>query len=552
MRTPSDPGRFPRARRLRRISLPILALAALLLPAAYPSQPAAAQARPRPIPKAVATPAAPARSELRQKITERYEVLPVRGGLLLKPRSSRVGVHSIELTGGAGGTGGADATDANIAVNGETVTPSVLRAWLGDDAPAVLELAALAPAERRQLFGLAAEAEGAARVPPAGAASTLPPPKPTPPAAAPSGESGDKGEKGTEPATPTVPEPPEPPAPPTSISSGPQVRVGGGVTVRENEVAEDVVAIGGPVHMDGEATGDVTAIGGSVTINGKVGGGVSAVAGSVRLGPKAEVMGDITCVLGHIEADPAAKVHGAKTEVTPGEVITGRHRLGRHGVNIDLWPFRSAFRFIDHLVWMILLGLLSCFFLLVARPTVERLEARIAAEPWKAGLAGFLSQIFFLPLLIVVTVVLIISIVGCALLVLYPFLFLALFVAGLLGYAAVAYRVGRLFEGRFSDRFGNPYFAALLGVVVIESLCLLGRLFDVAGFLSPIAGLFLAAGVIVQYCAWTVGFGAFVLDRMERGFRRRPTEPPAPVPPPPPPPPAPVTPPPREPWEAEP
>ena len=102
---------------------------------------------------------------------------------------------------------------------------------------------------------------------------------------------------------------------------------------------------------------------------------------------------------------------------------------------------------------VMLLALLTCLILLVARPTVDRLDARVVAEPWKAGLVGLLSQIFFLPLLLVATLVLIISIVGCAIILLYPFLFLGLIVAALVGFTAVAYRVGRLFESRFERNF---------------------------------------------------------------------------------------------------
>ncbi|HEV7516397.1 MAG TPA: polymer-forming cytoskeletal protein [Thermoanaerobaculia bacterium] len=524
---PSDPARTASARRWRRISFSALApiaLAALLLSAAVP---ATAQLRPRPA--APAASATPERAHLRQTIQRLYEVLPVRGGLLLKPRTSKVGVKTIELAGG------------NIAVNGEPVTASVLRAWLGDDAPAVLQLSEIPPTEGRQLFGLsAAEAEGAApTVPAAKSSEDLPNPRaktaPAEPADADATE---------ETAAPTPPEPPEPPTSPTAVRSGPRVRVGGGVRVEANEIAEDVVAIGGPVHVDGEATGDVTAIGGSATINGKVGGGVTAVAGSVHLGPKADVSGDVTSVMGHIDAAPGAKIHGTKTEVSPGEVMAGRHR----NVHVNVGPFRGPAHFVGHVMSTVLLALLACLILLVARPTVERLDARVIAEPWKAGLVGFLSQLFFLPLLLVVTLVLVISIVGCALLLLDPFLVLALLVAALVGFTAVAYRVGRLFESRFQRAFGSPYVALLVGIVMIEGLSLLGRFFDLVPFMGFLAVLFLMIGGIVLYCAWTVGFGVFVLDRWDRGFRRQPAYPLVPAEPLPPPPPAPVEPP-REPWE---
>lgn len=83
----------------------------------------------------------------------------------------------------------------------------------------------------------------------------------------------------------------------------------------------------------------------------------------------------------------------------------------------------------------------------------------------KSGLVGFLSQIFMLPLTVVTIVVLVITIVGIPFLLLLPFvaLALALCVVALVGFKAVAQRLG----GMALTRFGGPsgaYFATVLGV----------------------------------------------------------------------------------------
>src|SRR5689334_11509573 len=54
------------------------------------------------------------KSDLRRTIESRYEVLPVSGGVLLKPRKAQAGVRTIEVTGN------------QIAVNGEVVGPRTL------------------------------------------------------------------------------------------------------------------------------------------------------------------------------------------------------------------------------------------------------------------------------------------------------------------------------------------------------------------------------------------------------------------------------------------
>jgi len=534
MRTPSDFERPASFRRLWRTALLVLALAALALPAST----VLAQLRPRPVPSAE-------QSQLRQTLERLYEVLPVHGGLLLKPRVSRNGVRSLEVRGSA------------IAVNGEPVTPSVLRAWLGDDAPAVLALSELGPLAGRKLFGLsttdvpatpgtagAAGGTGDQEIPP------TPPAKPAAPGspAAESSEAPDAAKAGdTAVDKPDTPEPPEAPEPPThiptaSVSSGPQVRVGGSVTVESGEVVEDAVAVGGSVRVRGEVTGDVAATGGSVWIDGKVGGSVTAVAGSVHLGPKADVGGEITCILGHIDADPAAKVRGTKTEVSPGEFLMGRHR--HRDMPFVVWPFLGIGWFFGPALAILLTG----FTLLVARPTVERLERRLAAQPWESGGVGLLASIAFFPAVAIATVL-----TCCLLLILYPVLFLLVLAIGVLGYTVVAYRLGRWSAERFRGSHSlHPFLATLVGIAWIEGFTVLGHLLSLGDVASGfLAFFFLAIGKFVFLCAMVFGSGVVLLDRFSTGWRRMPPMPPAPPVPGPPAPPIPPTPPapPSEPWE---
>ena len=98
------------------------------------------------------------RSDLRRALESRYEVLPVSGGVVLKPRQPKAGIRTVEVTGD------------EIAVNGERVNANILRDWLGADADAVIRLQGLSAADQRQLFGLTGEAAAA---PPA-----LEPPRP--------------------------------------------------------------------------------------------------------------------------------------------------------------------------------------------------------------------------------------------------------------------------------------------------------------------------------------------------------------------------------------
>ncbi len=459
---------------------------------------------------------------LRQELLSRYEVLPLRDGVMLRPRTERAGVRSIEVSGAA------------IAVNGERVSESVLRAWLAEDSGPLLRLLALPVAERRALFGFGAS--GGAASPGTGDSATVEGSDNT-------GDS-DRGESSPEsdaagsgaveiPPIPEAPAAPEEPEAPlgegddsnseADVRIGTLVRFAGSARVDADEQAEEVVVIGGPAIIDGAVQKEVTAIGGRVTVNGRVGGDVVAVGGSVRLGPKAEVDGDVTSVGGSVERAPGARVHGRINEAAGiGPRI---HIGGRDDEDFDFWPVWGPFAGAMHLMWSILalaiLALIVAVTVIVARDPVSRVEAKLVTEPWQSGLAGFLAQLLFIPLFVAVTVVLVVSIVGIPLLILYPFLFLALILGGLVGFSAVCLRVGRLIDRRFDRQFGSVVATALVGLFAIEILQILGNLFDLgSGPLSLFGWFFSFSGFLVAYAAWTFGFGAMILTRFGLGPRR--------------------------------
>jgi cytoskeletal protein CcmA (bactofilin family) len=451
------------------------------------------------------------RGDLRRALESRYEVLPVSGGVVLKPRQPKAGIRTVEVTGD------------QIAVNGERVNANILRDWLGADADAVIRLQGLSAADQRQLFGISGET--AARPP----ASTSEVPDEAATSDEPATSDVDVTETTTEaPEAPAAPEAPEAPEAselriPSRHNAGSRINVGGSVHVRQNETADDAVAIGGSVDVDGEVSDGVTAIGGDVRIEGKASGDVVSVGGSVYLGPHAVVNGDVTSVGGSIERSPGATINGATSEVDMGHFL--RNRGFRHGPfwrghgHWGLW--NGVSNLLGSLMSLVLTGLLVCLVLLVARRPLERVDRQLAAQPWRAAAVGLAGSIFFWPLLAVLTVLLAITIVGCALFLLYPFLLLYVALLLLLGYATAAYRLGRWLEIRFNRNFGGPYAAALVGVVSLQIWHVLGNLFDLMpgpfSFFSFMTSLF---GSLVTTAALVTGFGAVILSRfgLEPGY----------------------------------
>jgi len=456
------------------------------------------------------------RAELRRVVEQRYEVLPIRDGVLLKPRVERLGVRSIEVAGDS------------LAVNGERLSAEVLRAWLAEEAEPILRLHRLPAGERRALFGLPADA-GAAAVP-APSAEALP-------EAVPPGESTEIPE-GEEPLAGIPPVPPEPPAPPDFTDlpqqrSGSRVSITQNVVVEKGEVASEAVAVAGSVRVDGEVRGDVVAVGGSATINGRVGGEVTAVGGSVRLGPEAEVMHNVTSVGGRVERAEGAQVHGEVNEVSLWSA--GGRRAWRRGwdpdPDIDIGGDGEVGEFLGSIVWMAFLALIGAVALLLARGPIERIERQVATDAWRSAAVGFLVQLLILPITLVVSIVLLVSVIGWPLFLLYPFIALGLLIAAFLGFVGVALRLGRWLEGRFGRAFVSPYFAVFAGVVLIQLWWTVGRLLGVFdGFLGPIAGFTMLFGFLAQYLAWTTGLGAALLAWSESRRERRRVAPPPPPP----------------------
>lgn len=315
-----------------------------------------------------------------------------------------------------------------------------------------------------------------------------------------------------------------------------QVSFGSSVIVAEDEIGRAVVSIGGSVRVDGEVLEDAVAIGGPVRVNGTVSGTAVSVGNSVYLGPEAKV-GDVVAVGGRVHREPGAEVYGQVNEVAigrsiqvgwwPFDVASGR------AYDIDDFrynPFEMVFETFWGVLCILILLLFASGFVLLARKPLERVERKVRNEPFQAGLAGFLAQILCGPFFLLVILILVISIIGIPLLILVPIAVLALLVAAFMGYTAVAYRLGQWLRERFGwDFAASPYLALAVGVIVLQVWSLISDLLDHGHgplwFFAIMLGIF---GFMVQYLAWTVGFGAVLLTRFgtSDSWRREPGPPP--------------------------
>ena len=166
----------------------------------------------------------------------------------------------------------------------------------------------------------------------------------------------------------------------------------------------------------------------------------------------------------------------------------------------------------------------------LGRDYMDRAAAIATTEAFKAGAVGFVSQVLFIPLLIITIVVLVMTIIGIPLLFALPFVILALALAGLVGFSGVSHRVGEFVFTRLGWNGENPYIVTMVGVVIVMSPVLLSRLASLGGGLMfPFSVALGILGAVVEYVAWTVGFGAVALSRFRKS-RNQMVVPPAPVP----------------------
>lgn len=407
---------------------------------------------------------------LKARVERQWQVVPLREGLLLVPRVSIPGVEGIELSG------------RSVAVDGREVSDAELRERLGDRAEAILGLMALGSTERVALFSKQ--------------------PAPVEPEAATEPGSGWDDREGAEVRT----------------SRGARVRIGGDVFVGEDERIGD----------------EVVAIFGSATVRGKVRGDVVAVFGDVRLGPKAEVGGEVTAVGGEIVREEGARVYGAVNEVSIGIPRISVNVPDVSPVHVEFpWTHRSWPRllagaaFVGMSLRMLAVALLAFVVVLVAPGAVAKIRGTLERAPAQSLLAGVVGGVLIPPAFIALCVVLLVSVIGIPLLALVPFILLAVLVAWAVGFTAVAWSLGARLTGA-SDQDGRPYGSLVLGLAAVWALSLVGRaIWWMNGSLSWPIAILVGAGFAIELIAGAWALGALLLTWFNRSTA--PAPPPVPT-----------------------
>lgn len=230
----------------------------------------------------------------------------------------------------------------------------------------------------------------------------------------------------------------------------------GGDAYAEDEVGGAVVAIGGNATANGNVEGPVVAIGGHAIVRGEVGVKVVAIIGDVTIGSNAIVRAEVVSIGGKVHVEPGAQVEGKITEVGLGPLL-----IPLKGMADWLKHCAVKFRLLAPQAswfWVIPgLYLLGYVFITVAFPRpVAACGREITQRPATTFLLGLLTELL-VPLIVAVLAMTGIGAIAV------PFIYVALFVGGLVGKAALFQFLGRQIVRLFGIQMPPPVLALLLG-----------------------------------------------------------------------------------------
>jgi len=272
------------------------------------------------------------------------------------------------------------------------------------------------------------------------------------------------------------------------------------------------------IERDEEVTDAAVVVGGSLNVEGRVRDGVVVVGGNLHLAATADVRGDVVLVGGTLTRDPGAQLSGGINYVSFGE--WSRRNFGlfpsvRFGEFGGRWLSLAG-----TLARVSTLGVLMVLMLIVARAPVARVGRAALAEPLRAFVIGLVAEIFFLPMLIAAAIGLAMTIIGIPFLaILVPIAIVLALFAFVLGFTALACRLGEWIEDRLGWQPGNAFVATALGFIVLLAPALVARFVDVLAVGAwPLTIVLVTIGLTVEFMAWTTGLGAAITTGLGRWY----------------------------------
>jgi hypothetical protein len=262
--------------------------------------------------------------------------------------------------------------------------------------------------------------------------------------------------------------------------------ISGDVTIGPGERWRDVVAIRGNVRLEeGSSARQVTAVLGNVEIGpgATVEKEVVAVGGNVHVATGAHVGNDAVSVGGEVSIDPGGTVDGQEVSVSvPGFAGLVGLASPSSGVSKAISPLLKVGQALAKFVVFFLVGLLL---LALAPARLDRVTASLTRAPVRDVLVGVLGTLA-MPVL---TVLLVVTVVG---ILLVPVQLIAILVAAILGYTALALFIGRALPIRTEKATAVVQLAVGTAIVVVISEI------PFVGILAMVTAWFLVFGAVLR------------------------------------------------------
>jgi hypothetical protein len=322
-----------------------------------------------------------------------------------------------------------------------------------------------------------------------------------------------------------------PPGPPSGADS--RSVYTGDHTVEAGETVDDVVVVGGDLHVRGTVTGDAVVVGGQLFLDeaGLIEGDATVTGGSIvenggRIRGEMRMLeggpGDVrlgTGADGDNEAEFRASAAREMREVREARDDGRRPFLSR--------GFRAIrdgfFGLISAVAFGLVLGGIGALLVFYGRPYLDTVSDTIRGSTLRSGAVGLAASFLVIPAFVVLVVALAVSIIGIPfLLVAAPLYPLAVAAAAGMGLLASAHAIGeRTSEQRssgFDFRYRNAYAYLFTGLGMLLAPLVAANLIEMTGFLGFIGVLLEVATWAVIWAATTIGLGAVILSRA--GTRR--------------------------------
>lgn len=304
-----------------------------------------------------------------------------------------------------------------------------------------------------------------------------------------------------------------------------RVVTGRDLHIGQGELVEGkVVLAGGDLLLEGHVTGDVTVTGGDLEL-----GPAAVIDGSAHvtggdLSNAGSIGGDVRVTGGRLinrdgRVAGEMRVEDAVASATAG----GRERPGAAEAHIGTrggWTSRVSSG-LSGLASNVALGLLlaglGAVLVFFAHPQLERVSDSVRRDTVRAGLLGVASHFLALPVFVLGIVLLVLTLIGIPLLLLFvPLFWVALIAVAGYGLVAVAHAVGeRTAErsGHFEARYRNSYTYVFSGVGMLIAPLIAANLLKLTGFLHGVGSLLEGLAWMALWLAATVGVGAVLLTR---------------------------------------